>query len=188
MTTTAAARAKPSPWRTIGRRWPAALGLGVAVVQLAAGVDRDEVSTVLFVATLCYLGAAAVERRWVAWFGIPAGLLVAEASELAGWRWWVGVAAFVPVLVVAALITRAPRGVVVAQVIAAAGYGFLAVLALDLGSRVGLALAGAALAGHAVWDVIHYRHNRVVSRSLAEFCMLLDVPLGVGAIVFAVVG
>jgi hypothetical protein len=30
--------------------------------------------------------------------------------------------------------------------------------------------------------------NRVVARSLAEFCMLLDVPLGVAVIVLAITG
>jgi hypothetical protein len=49
--TTADARIDPSPWRALSRRWPAALGLAVAVVQLAAAVGRDEVSLVLFVAT-----------------------------------------------------------------------------------------------------------------------------------------
>jgi hypothetical protein len=64
----------------------------------------------------------------------------------------------------------------------------VSVLALYLGTQVGLVLVGVALAGHAVWDVIHYRRNKIVSRSLAEFCMLLDVPLGVGTVVFALVG
>ncbi len=60
--------------------------------------------------------------------------------------------------------------------------------ALFLAPRVGLVLAGLVLASHAVWDVVHYRRNQVVPRSLAEFCMLLDVPLGVGFIVLAVIG
>ncbi len=34
----------------------------------------------------------------------------------------------------------------------------------------------------------HYRRDQVVPRSLAEFCMLLDVPLGVGFVVLAVLG
>jgi hypothetical protein len=49
-------------------------------------------------------------------------------------------------------------------------------------------LAGAALASHAGWDLVHYRRDAVVARSLAEFCMLLDVPLGVGLIVLALAG
>ena len=49
-------------------------------------------------------------------------------------------------------------------------------------------LAGVALAGHAGWDLVHYRRNAVVDRSLAEFCMLLDVPLGLALVVLALTG
>jgi hypothetical protein len=38
-----------------------------------------------------------------------------------------------------------------------------------------------------VWDLEHYRRDVVVPRSLSEFCMLLDAPLGVAAIVLAIV-
>jgi len=67
-------------------------------------------------------------------------------------------------------------------------FGGLAVTALFLAPRLGLVLAGVVLASHAGWDVVHYRRDQVVPRSLAEFCMLLDVPLGVGFVVLAVLG
>ncbi len=35
----------------------------------------------------------------------------------------------------------------------------------------------AGLAGHAAWDMYHYRVNRIVARSLAEFCFVLDTLL-----------
>jgi hypothetical protein len=77
--------------------------------------------------------------------------------------------------------------VVTAQTLALVVYGGLAVAALFVAPRAGLALAGFALAAHAVWDLEHYRRDVVVPRSLSEFCMLLDAPLGVGAIVLAIV-
>lgn len=123
------ASAETPRWQHVLHRWPSALGLAAAAGQLATGGDRDSVAIVVGVATLCYLGAAALRRRWVAWAGVAGGSLVVAASEL----------------------------------------------------------AGVVLAGHAVWDLIHYRRDQVVPRSLAEFCMLLDLPLGVGAIVIAVV-
>jgi len=49
-------------------------------------------------------------------------------------------------------------------------------------------LASLALITHAVWDVRHYRKNAVVPRSLAEFCMFFDVPLGVAVIVLVLAG
>jgi hypothetical protein len=40
----------------------------------------------------------------------------------------------------------------------------------------GLLVAGGLLA-HAVWDVVHHRLDRVVVRSMAEFCAVLDTSL-----------
>lgn len=65
------------------------------------------------------------------------------------------------------------------------GFGGLAVVALLVSPRLGLALAGVALASNAVWDYLYWRRNEVVPRSLAEFCILLDIPFGVAAIVLA---
>ncbi len=59
--------------------------------------------------------------------------------------------------------------------------------ALFLAPRAGLVLAGPCWRPCRV-DVIHYRRDQVVPRSLAEFCMLLDIPLGVGFVVLAMVG
>lgn len=44
-------------------------------------------------------------------------------------------------------------------------------------------LAASALIAYGIWGVVHYRRNLVVSRSLSEFCVWLDVPLGVVALV-----
>ena len=38
----------------------------------------------------------------------------------------------------------------------------------------------------AAWDVVHYRRNIVVNRSLALWCIGLDVFLGVACIVLAI--
>jgi hypothetical protein len=169
-------------------RWPSALGLAAAALQLARGTDTETVSTVIGVAVVCYLGAAALNRRWVAWAGCVVVSLVVVASQVIGLAWWAVSAVIALALVVAGLLLGVPRVPLAAQTGALIGYGGVAVAALFLAPRVGLVLAGVALVGHSVWDVIHYRRNQVVHRSLAEFCVLLDVPLGVGAIVLAIAG
>jgi uncharacterized membrane protein len=68
------------------------------------------------------------------------------------------------------------------------GYGAVAITALAFAPMVGAILASLALIAHAIWDVIHYRRNAVVPRSLAEFCIFLDVPLGVAVIVLVLNG
>jgi hypothetical protein len=168
-------------------RWPSALGLAAVALQLATGAGREAVAIVLCVATLCYLGAAALERPWVAWAGVVGGSLVIVASELIGLVWWAGVGIVALALIAVGLLGRASRPALTAQTAALLGFGGLAVAALFLAPRIGLALVGVGLAAHAVWDLVHYRRNQVVPRSLAEFCMLLDVPLGIGAVVLAVV-
>jgi len=176
-----------SRWRAVLHRWPSGLGLAVAGVQLATGADRDTVAIVVTVATLCYLGAAALGRPWIAWAGVAGGSLVVAASELIGWPWWAGLGAVALVLVIVGLLGRVPRPTLTAQTAALLGYGGLAVAALYFAPRLGLAMAGVVLAGHGVWDFIHYRRNKVVPRSLSEFCMLLDVPLGAGAVLLAII-
>jgi len=168
-------------------RWPAAVGLATAAFQLATSADRDGVGTTLGVAVVCYLAAAALGRPWVAWAAIvPAGVVVV-ACELAGVAWWAGLGVFALALAVAGALGPASRPALPAQTAALIGYGGLVVAALSFAPRAGLAVAGVVLAAHAVWDLIHYVRNQVVPRSLAEFCMLLDVPLGVGAIILAIV-
>jgi hypothetical protein len=56
-------------------------------------------------------------------------------------------------------------------------------IALALVPVAGAVLASLSLIAHAIWDLIHYRRNTVVPRSLAECCMFFDVPLGVAVIV-----
>jgi hypothetical protein len=185
-TATTAADAPRS--QRILHRWPSALGLAVAVLQVARDPDTETVATVIGVAVLCYLGAAALNRRWVAWAGCVVVSLMVVASQVIGLTWWAVSAVVALALVVAGLLLGVPRVPLAAQTGALIGYGGVAVAALFLGPRVGLVVAGVALVGHAVWDVLHYRRNQVVHRSLAEFCVLLDVPLGVGAIVLAITG
>lgn len=166
--------------------WPGALGLLAAGMVIATGANRGTAAVTVGLATLCYLAAAAVGVPWVAWAAIVPGTLIVFASEAAGLAWWIGVGVAALVLIVIGLLRQVSRWVLLAQVAAMLVFGGAAVLALSVAPRVGLVIAGAVLATHAVWDLIHHRRNQVVPRSLAEFCLLLDVPLGIGVIVLGV--
>jgi hypothetical protein len=175
-------------WGAVLHRWPTALGLLAAAAALATGAERELPAIAVSIAACCYLAAAALGRPWVAWVSILGAGLVVVLSELLGLAWWIGLGAVALVLVLIGLRGHASRPALVAQTAAVAGFGGLAVVAMFLAPRVGLVLAAAVLAVHCVWDVIHHRRNRVVPRSLAEFCMFLDVPVGVGLLVLASVG
>lgn len=168
--------------------WPSMVGLLVAAWQIMAGVNAEGTAITVAAAASCYLAAAALGRRWVAWAGILVSSLAVTVSELAGIPWWWGLTAYVGVLVVVGLVRTPPGRVLSEQSLAMLGFGGLAVVALFLAPRVGLALAGLTLVSHAVWDYRHWRRNDVVPRSMAEFCILLDVPLGAAAVLLAVAG
>jgi hypothetical protein len=169
------------------KHWPAALGLTAAVLVLITGAGVDTAATAVTVATLCYLGAAAFARPWVAWAGVLGFSLVVVATEMLGAPWWAGCAAVAVALLVVGLIIKAPRRPLVAQAAQAFAYGLPAVLTLFLSPTAGAVVAGLALAAHAGWDLVHYRRNTVVPRSLSEACMLLDIPLGLGVVILALV-
>jgi len=89
------------------------------------------------------------------------------------------------VLVVVGLAGRAPRAALRAQSGALLVYGAAAVVGLLVAPTIGLVIVGLTLAAHGIWDVIHLRSGRTVPHSLAEACIALDVPLGLGVVVLA---
>jgi len=150
------------------------------------GVTADAPMTAVGIATLCYLAAAVTGLRWMAWLWVAVGtalIFVARLIDVP--RWWVLALAGVALAVIG--FVRRPA-VTTPQTLAMVGYFGVAVVALFLAPRVGLALAGLALLTHAVWDVVHYRRNIVVGRSLAIWCIGLDVVAGVTCVVLAILG
>ncbi|MGY0390518.1 hypothetical protein ACWZJV_26400 [Nocardioides sp. WG-D5] len=174
--------------RPVWGHWPAALGLAAATFQIVTGVATDAVALTVTVAASCYLAAAALGLRWIAWANILVGSIVAILSELAGAPWWLGLAVFAAILVVVGLLRRTPVRPLSAEGLAMIGFGGLAVAAASISPRLGLALAGVALASHASWDYVHWRRDAVVPRSMAEFCIALDVVFGASAITLAIIG
>ena len=73
---------------------------------------------------------------------------------------------------------RKPGGLTL-QTVGMLGFGAIALVALSVNSDIGGYLVAAGLIGHAAWDAIHLRLNRVVARSYAEFCAVVDLVLGV---------
>ena len=183
-----AAPASSQATLSLWRRWPAAVGLLGAAFVAVVSPDRETVVLALLIAIGCYLAAAALSTRWVAWAAIPIGGALVVAGALIGIDPWFVLGGASIVLVVLGLMLGASRTALAAQSIALVAYGGVALAALALGPAVGAVLASLALVAHAIWDVIHYRRNAVVPRSLAEACMFFDVPLGVTIIVLALAG
>lgn len=183
-----AAAAGPRP-----KAWWIVLLIGVGVLTGAAlllggnaldGLSATTPMTAVGIATVCYVAAAATGIRWMSWAWAGIGTLLVFAAELLDLQRWIVLAAVGVGLVVIGLVRR-PR-VTVPQAVAMVVYFGVAVVALFLAPRVGLAIAGVALIAHAAWDFVHYRRDIVVNRSLALWCMGLDVFLGGACVLFAI--
>jgi hypothetical protein len=168
--------------------WPIALGLAVATFQIMTGIAAESVAITVSVAASCYLVGAVFGRPWTAWATVLGGSMVVVLSELASVRWWIGLAGFAALLLVIGLVRKAPTSALTAQGLAMAGFGGIAVIAVLVSPRLGSAMAGIALTAHALWDYRHWRRKDVVPRSFTEFCMVLDIPFGIAAIVVAFTG
>ncbi|MFF2274605.1 hypothetical protein [Agromyces sp. NPDC058126] len=183
----AATTAPPSiPFIVIALVIGVASGFGLLFSGYPDALGTAVPMTALGIATLCYLAAAVTGRRWVAWLVVGVGTLLVFAAELLDLPRWAVLAVTGVVLLVVGLVRR-PRATT-PQALAMVGFFGVAVAALALDPRLGLALAGLALAAHAGWDVVHYRRNAVVGRSLALWCMGLDLFLGLVCVGIAIAG
>ena len=143
--------------------------------------------TAVGIATLCYVAAAVTGLRWMSWVWAGMGTaLVVRSVELLDVPRWTVLALAGGVLVIIGIVRR--PAVTWPQALAMFGFFGVAIVALFLAPNLGLALAGLALAAHAVWDVVHYRRDIIVSRSMALWCIGLDVFLGVVCVTLAVMG
>ncbi len=168
-------------------RWPTALGIAVAALAAFDAQDGLEFAELTVLMALVYLGAAALDRRWAAWVVLLAGLPLAFfISSISGIDPSVVLLVAAPVFLVLGVARgqwQRPDGLPL-QSAGMLAFGSTALVALyyvypDLGGK----LVGIAILGHAAWDAYHYLRDRVVARSYAEFCAVVDLLLG-AAILF----
>ncbi|MEV3981157.1 hypothetical protein [Nonomuraea sp. NPDC049758] len=172
----------------VARRWPTVLGVAFMVFNVLGLKDGRDAALVVFLAALVYLATAVTGRPEVAWPLFWASVVAVAALRLLGpapWPGLVGGAVCVAVVGLAGGLVRRPT-LVAAQVPAMLVFGAVSVAALSLSPAVGGCLVAAALVGHAVLDVVLWRRNKVVARSMAEFCAALDLTLGVVIVVLTV--
>ena len=173
-------------------RWPTALGVAVAALTaFDLQVDAEfvsSISAVVVLMALVYIGAAALDRRRASWAVLLAVLLLALIiPEVAGISpsviLLVAAAAFL-VLGVARGQLRRPDGLAL-QGAGVLAFGSTALVALFVAPELVAYLVAFALLGHAAWDAYHYLRDRVVARSYAEFCGVLDLLVGAVILVIA---
>jgi hypothetical protein len=178
------------PQSLVRRRWPMLAGLGFAALIAFDLMSGVELAPVLAASAAVYLGAAALQRPAAAWPLFFATVVVITVARLFDGRFeptWVILAGAVALLVYGLLrgAGRPGHGLPL-QTVALLGFGAATGAALTITPELGAYLVAAGLLGHAAWDVHHYRTNRVVVRSLAEFCLALDTALAVAIVIVTV--
>jgi hypothetical protein len=178
------------PRSFVRRRWPTLAGLGFAALvafDLVSGVD---LAPVLAASAAVYLGAAALRRPAAAWPLFFATVAVITVARLLGDRFeptWVILAGAVALGGYGLLRGAGRPGYgLPLQTLALFGFGAAADAALVVNPELGAYLVAAGLLGHAAWDAYHHRVNRVVVRSMAEFCLVLDTALAVAIVIVTV--
>ncbi|RCK70087.1 hypothetical protein DT076_08835 [Desertihabitans brevis] len=178
-------RAESSPRTSVGAvllaRWPTLVGLLALAGSSADGPDAHITAMVIILAATCYLGAAALGSRRSGW------VLAVAASVLVAVGVTTDLDATAALLVGAALLAlvgllrwrRVDRRELGLQAAGFVVFTAIALTAMMVGPLLAAHLAALAALGHGAWDVVHHRRDRVVTRSLAEFCAVLDIGLGV---------
>lgn len=179
-------RTPASGWRSI-QWWPGAVGLAFAAflsIDLLNGSERGaDFAAIVAASGLVYLAAAALEIPWVAWPVFLLSVVVITVARLglipleATWAVLIVAGFFAAYGVIRAL--RSPNRSLPAQAVAMVLFGGSAAIALFINPFVGALLVAAGLAAHAGWDVYHHVKNKVVVRSMAEFCFMLDTALAI---------
>lgn len=179
-----------SGWRSL-QWWPAAAGIAFAAfvaIDLFGGQEQgSDLAPIVTASGLVYLAAAALGKPSASWLVFFMSIAVITAAKVG----WIGIDASWPLLALAALFfayglwrgaTR-PRTELPLQSVAMLAFGAIAVATLYLSAAAGAFAVAGGLLGHAAWDVYHHRANRVVSRSMAEFCFVFDTLLAVAIII-----
>lgn len=167
------------------RHWPVLAALAFAALtayDLTTGIDMAQI---VAASAVVYLGAAALARPSTAWpvFFLTVAVITAAKFTGADGTW--------PLLAVGllfAIYAILRRRDITRQGLAMIAFGAAALLALLIDETLGSYLVALALFAHTAWDIHHYRTNRVVSRSMSEFCMVLDTLLALAILTLQVTG
>ena len=172
----------PQRWTDVLKhRWPTVFGIMVAALTVFDLQGGTELAALTMLMPVVYLGSAALDRRWSAWVVLLAGVAVLvvtpSSSEVVPSMIFLVAALVFLVVGVARGQLRKP-GDLALQTVGVLAFGSTVLVALYVDPDLGGYLVAFALIGHAGWDAYHYLRNRVVARSYAEWCAVVDLLLG----------
>jgi len=163
------------------RRWPTALAVGMSALSLdRSGSDRsvESYGEILPFLALLYLVVAVLRRRGASWPVLIIGFLVIFVLEFLGAiaPSSAAVAVALVILVWSAVSGRLTEsGMLRVQAVGMLGFGALSLIGLAVDPDIGRYVVAGGWFLHGVWDFVHLRLDKVVSRSYAEWCAVVDV-------------
>jgi len=176
--------------------WPTVAGVAfaafVALDMFTGSETGGGLGPIVAASGLVYLAAAALQKPSTAWPAFFVSVVIITAAKI-GWTdfdaTWI-MLTLAALLVGYGLATGAvrPAGGLPLQTIAMLGFGAVAAIVLYIDEVIGAYMVAAGLLAHAAWDVYHHWTNKVVARSLAEFCFVLDTLLAVAIVIVTVRG
>jgi hypothetical protein len=172
------------PARALMRRWPTALALALPALSMAGGDSGDPAAAIggfgaaLLLLPMLYLAVIQIGRPQASWpvLGVVlATMLVLQVQDLVSPA--TVLVAIALVLLVRGAIDGTPHGRAAFGVQAAGmlAFGALALAGLAVDPDLGRYLVAAGWFFHGVWDLIHLRLGKIVSRTWAEWCAVTDV-------------
>ncbi|GGT09048.1 hypothetical protein GCM10010156_77410 [Planobispora rosea] len=183
-----AANTAPTPRRWIDvlkDRWPTAVAIGLTFLTLSGASDLNaevrSLAQVFPALPLLYLAVANLGRPALSWPLLGVGMVIIVGARL------LDLVAPSTILLALALVVLVwgmidehsrRSGEFRIQVIGMIGFGALALAGLALDPEIGRYAVGAGWLLHGVWDFVHLWRGRVVARSYAEWCGVLDVLIG----------
>ena len=167
--------------------WPALLGAALAAFIAYDLADGRDLANVLAAAGFVYLGAAALEKRTLAWplfifTFIVIGIVQAGFGAYNPTWLFVALAAIAFVWGAIRGAWRQPEGLPLQTAIMIA-IAILAAVSFTIDPAIGAYLVAAGLLGHAVLDVWLFVTGKVVVRSMTEFCFVLDTLLAIAIVI-----
>ena len=175
-----------SRWITILRnRWPSALALLLTGLTFGGTGSPEAVgslSEVLLILPLLYLLVAKLRNRRATWpllVGGIGGVVALRVFDLVSVGLVLSVLALV-VLVWGALDGELHRpGAFRVQALGMLVFGALSLAGLVVEPDLGRYVVAAGWFFHGVWDYVHLARDRVVARSFAEWCAIVDIGLAI---------
>jgi hypothetical protein len=187
----ASADAGPGRWRPprrahrLRQAWPVALAVAMAVLSFGGSASAEGVASLseaLLLLPLLYLVVAKLRRREASWPALLAGIVPYVALRALD---VVPTGAVVSAVALAVLVWGAVDGQLRrpdpfrVQALGMLGFGAVALAGLALDPDLGRWLVAAGWFLHGVWDFVHLKLDKVVARSYALWCGVLDVGIAV---------